>query len=196
MARFSRNPNMDVSRLFATKKAGGIVQFATDAQAEAGTRTDRAIGCDTLAAELSRRAELPGAVQYATVTVSSAELLALRATPKTLVAAQGAGKAIQLLSAQLFLDYNSAGYTESSDNMAIRYTDGSGVIVSQAIEATGFIDQTADTLTVALPKIDAIAAATGALNKALVLHNTGDGEYESGDSPLIVKIAYIVHNFA
>lgn len=187
---------MDVSRLFATKKAGGIVQFATDAQAEAGTRTDRAIGCDTLAAELERRAELPGAVQYATVTVSSAELLALRAAPKTLVAAQGANTAIQFLSAQLFLDYNSAGYTESSDNMAIRYTNGSGVIVSQAIEATGFIDQTADTLTVALPKIDAIAAATGALNKALVLHNTGDGEYADGNSPLIIKIAYIVHSFA
>ena len=67
-------------------------------------------------------------------------------------------------------------------------------LASQAIECTGFIDQTADTMTNALAKIDAIAAKTACENKALVLHNTGDGEFGgSGGSALRVKVAYRVH---
>ena len=133
-------------------------------------------------------------IQTATITVESSELLNLRATPKTLVAAPGAGKFIQFLGAQLILDYNSTAYTESSDNMVIRYTDDSGVIVSETIESTGFIDQTADTITNAVPKADAIVAAAGAVNQALVLHNTGDGEFAAGDSPVYVIITYKVLN--
>lgn len=129
----------------------------------------------------------------AEVTITSAEILALRATPKTLVAAPGAGLLTEFVSMQLILDYNSAAYTETSDNLAVKFNNGSGVQVSQAIEATGFIDQTADTVTNALPKIDAIAAAANAVNKALVLHNTGDGEYASGNSPIRAKVVFRLH---
>jgi hypothetical protein len=85
--------------------------------------------------------------------------------------------------------------TESADNLAVKYTDGSGVQVSQDIEATGFIDAAADTATCAQPKIDAIAAKAGCENKALVLHNTGDGEYggnAGADTVLRVKVNYRV----
>lgn len=137
-----------------------------------------------------------GADRYAQVTLTNAQIKALRATPVTLVAAPGAGKYLEFVSAQLFLDYGSNALTETADNLAVRYTDGSGTIVSQAIEATGFIDQTADTATNALPKIDAIAAKTACENKALVLHNTGDGEYggnAGADTVMRVKIVYRVH---
>lgn len=133
-------------------------------------------------------------VRIDTVTVTTAQLLALRATPATLVAAPGAGLYLEFLGASLILDYNSIAYTESTDNMAIRFTNTTAAIVSQAIESTGFIDQTVDTITSALPKIDAIVAASVAVNAPLVLHNTGDGEFASGNSPLIVKIAYRVHS--
>jgi hypothetical protein len=135
-------------------------------------------------------------IAVATVTLTNAEIKALRATPKTLVAAPGAGKVIELVSAQLKLSGGTNALTESADNMAIRYTDGSGAIVSQAIEATGFIDQTAATLTNALPKIDAIVAYASGANKALVLHNTGDGEWggnAAADVTMTVDIAYRVH---
>jgi len=136
-----------------------------------------------------------GIDQTISVAVSNAELSALRATPKTLVAAPGTGKYLEFVSAVLFLDYGTVGFTESADNMAIRYTDGSGTIVSQAIECTGFIDQTADTSTNALPKVDAISAKSACENKALVLHNTGDGEWgNSGDSVMRVKITYRIHS--
>jgi len=134
--------------------------------------------------------------RYAEVSLTNAEIKALRATPKTLVAAPGAGKYLEFAGAVLFLDYGSNALTESADNLAVRYTDGSGTIVSQAIEATGFIDQTADTATNALPKIDAIAAKSACENKALVLHNTGDGEYAgnaAADTVMRVKVAYRVH---
>jgi hypothetical protein len=100
---------------------------------------------------------------------------------------------LQLISGALILDYNSVGYTETTDNLAVRFNNTTGVIVSQAIEATGFIDQTADTMTTFLPKIDAIAAKAACENLPLLLHNTGDGEYAAGNSPLRAKIAYQIH---
>lgn len=137
-----------------------------------------------------------GAIRYAQVTITNAEIKALRATPKTLVAAPGAGKVLEFLGGVLFHDYGTNALTESTDNMAVRYTDGSGAIVSQAIEAGGFVDATADTMTCIQPKIDAIAAKTGCENQALVLHNTGDGEFggnAAADTVWRAKIAYRVH---
>lgn len=133
-------------------------------------------------------------VLYATVTVSNAELLDLKDTPKTLVAAPGAGKILEFLSAMVILDYTAPGFTETADNMVIRYTGTTGAIVSETIETTGFIDQTADTITNAIAKADAIVAAASGVNQVLVLHNTGGDEFGgAGGSTLIVKIAYRVH---
>lgn len=135
-------------------------------------------------------------LKVVTVSVTNAQIKALRAAPKSLVAAPGATKWLEFLSAWLVLDYGSDVLTESADNMAVRYTNGSGAIVSQTIEATGFIDQAADTYTNALPKADAIVAAASALNQALVLHNVGDGEYggnATADTLMKVRIAYLEH---
>lgn len=133
-------------------------------------------------------------IRYATGTITNAEMLALRASPKTLVAAPGAGKVLELISLALFFDYTAA-YTETADNMAVKYDSGTGTAASQTIEATGFVDATADILTNALPKIDVLAAKSACENKALVLHNTGDGEYGGGNASNVVrfKVAYRVH---
>jgi hypothetical protein len=133
-----------------------------------------------------------GAVQYAEVSLSSADILALRATPKTLVAAPAAGKILCFHRAVLLLDATATAYVESAANLAIKYTDGSGVAVCETIEATGFIDQTADTMTAARPKLDPIVAKTGCEAKALVLHNTGAGEYTTGTGTMRVKVWFSV----
>ena len=136
-------------------------------------------------------------IKYVTVNLTNANIKALRATPKELVAAPGANKIVEFVSAVFFLDYGSNVLTESADNLAVRYENTTGAIASQAIETTGFIDQAADILTNALPKIDAIVAAANGLNKALVLHNTGDGEFAGnagGDTTMKVKVAYRVHD--
>lgn len=125
------------------------------------------------------------------VTVSSAELLALATTPKELVAAPGAGFMLQFFGAELILDYNSVAYTESGDNMGIKYTDAAGVQVSNTIESTGFIDQTADTVTNAIQGSDLIVAAASAENQALVLDNLGSN-FAAGNSPMYVNVTYKV----
>jgi len=132
-----------------------------------------------------------GLIQTVTVTVSTGELLALATTPKELVAAPGADKVVQFLGAQLVLNYAGVAYTESGDNMAIKYENASGVAVSDTIECTGFIDATADTLTNAVPVKDAIVAASGCVNKALVLDNIGSN-FAAGTSPVDVVVAYKV----
>ncbi len=135
----------------------------------------------------------PTVIQVVEVAITNAQLKALRASPKTLVAAPGAGYYLEFVGATLFLDYGTNGLTESDDNLVIRYTDGSGVAVSDVIEMTGFIDQTADTATRAVPIKDAIVAKTGCDNKALVLHNNGDGEFggnAAADTVLRVKCSW------
>lgn len=130
------------------------------------------------------------------VSLTNAEIKALRATPKTLVAAPGAGKVLEFVSAVLLLDYGGTNvFTETADNLVVRFNNTTGVIVSETIETTGFIDQSADTLTTALAKIDAIASKAGSENLALVLHNSGDGEIAgnaANDNTLRVKVAYRV----
>lgn len=143
--------------------------------------------------------DISGEVQTATVAITAAEVKALRATPITLVAAPGANKVIELISCKLKLDYGSEVFTETADNLAIKYTDGSGVAVSDTIESTGFIDQSADTMTSAVPVKDAIVTVAGSANKPLVLHNTGDGEIAgnaSNDSVLDVYVLYRVIDIA
>ena len=139
----------------------------------------------------------PTILKYATVTLTNAEIKALRATPKTLVSAQGANKGIEFVSAVLKLVAGANVLTETADNMAIKYTDGSGAAVSQTIESTGFIDAAVNTVTNALPKIDAIVALSDSANKAIVLHNTGDAEFggnAAADATMVVKVAYRVHD--
>jgi len=127
------------------------------------------------------------------ITISSVQVLALRATPKVLVTAQGAGRLIQLLPSVLEINPGTVAYTETADNLAVKYTDGSGVAVSQTIEMTSFITRTARGFTSIQPLVDGIVADSGALNQALVLHNTGDGEFGGGgNGTLTVWLAYRV----
>jgi hypothetical protein len=127
------------------------------------------------------------------VTISSAELLALHTTPKTLVAAPGANKALVFEHAEFFLDYNSAAYAgiAAGDDLNIRYTDGSGVIAG-TLETTGFLDQTADkyALVRALTSSSLILPVNAALVGSLA------GAVITGNSPLGVRVHYSVIDFS
>jgi predicted RecA/RadA family phage recombinase len=161
---------------------------------------DAANPSSTVRARLSSGYSAPldaSILRYATVAVSNAEIKALRATPKTLVAAPGANKFIEFVSAVLVNSGGANALTESTANLAVKLNNGSGVAVSQTVESTGFIDQTAKTITNALPVIDAIVASASGANKALVLHNIGAGEIAgnaAADVTLAVNVAYRVHS--
>lgn len=135
-----------------------------------------------------------GAIQYAEVSIGDTALKAIRATPVELVPAPGAGKVLEFLSGIMLFDYTAA-YTETDDNLVVRYENTTGVIVSETIEATGFVDATADTFTAIIAKIDPITAKTGCENKALVMHNSGNGELGGGNAAnaMRVKVSYRIH---
>lgn len=128
----------------------------------------------------------------AQVTVSSAEILALNATPKTLVAAPGAGRILILEGVVLFYDYNSAAYAgiASGEDLSVKYTDGSGTAVG-GCEATGFLDQTADAVRYIRPytATSGVSDLTPVANAALVLHML-TGEITTGNSPLYARVFY------
>lgn len=98
-----------------------------------------------------------GAGQFSKITLTNAEIKAMRATPKSLVSAPGAGKLIVVHQLYLHLDAGTNVLTESADNMVVQYGDGQDI--SGAIEATGFIDASADTWISVLPTAQAASAA-------------------------------------
>lgn len=132
-------------------------------------------------------------LQHADVTITSAQLLALNATPQTLVAAPGSGKALVFGGAVAFLDYNSAAYAvDAADNLQIRYTDGSGQLVA-VCETDGFLTLTADAARYIQPLVGSttISDITPVANAALVAF-MASSEVITGDSPLKLRVYYRV----
>jgi hypothetical protein len=135
-----------------------------------------------------------GQILTQTTILTNAQILALRATPITVVTAPGANRKIVLVGAILRLNNAAGAYTETADNLALRYVDAAGVIASEAIETTGWVDGTTSPDTNALPKADTIATAAESINQVLVLHNTGGDELGGGNAAntLTVTVYYIV----
>jgi hypothetical protein len=133
--------------------------------------------------------DLTGVVQVAAVSITIAQMKTARATPVTLVAAPGAGYVLEFLGATFIYDY-AAAYTESADNLEIRFTNGSGAIASTTLETTGLLDATSDQIRTWKPIATDITSVADA---ALVLFNNGDGEFGGTGSPVRMKVAYRVH---
>lgn len=132
---------------------------------------------------------------YATdVVMTSAEAKVIfSGAAKTLVAAPGAGLFLEFCGALLMHDYLTAVYTEVGVTWVAKYTDGAGVAVSQAIDATGFVTAAVDTYTNALPKIDAIVAAAASINQALVLDGEAADIGGTGAGVFRIRTFYRVH---
>ncbi len=129
------------------------------------------------------------------VTITTAQVLALNATPIQLVPAPGVGNALIFEGAIVMLDYATTAYDgiAAGEDLAIKYTDGSGLEVGRS-ETTGFLDQAADEKRWIYPQQAAPAAVSDiepVENAAFVLHLL-TAEIATGDSPLHVKIYYRV----
>lgn len=127
---------------------------------------------------------------FVEVVVSSAELLALRAAPKTLVAAPGAGKVLEFVSMLAIAD-NGTAYVVGTNDFVVRYKDGSGDIISQILDTAGLLDQTTDIMTQVMPlATDSKTPKADCENQPLVLHNSGGSELTTGTGVLRCKVAY------
>lgn len=129
-------------------------------------------------------------LRYADVQLTNAQILALRATPITLVGAPGANRAILVHAVYFVLDAAAGAYTETADNLAVEYASGADVLT---IETTGLVDQAAVSLGRAAPAV-ALTVPAVVANSAVRLFNSGDGEFGGGNAAntLSVRTYYSV----
>jgi len=128
-------------------------------------------------------------IRYKRVEISSAEILLLYSTPKTLVAAPGAGKVIEFLSAVLFLNHGGTDYADGG-NLVIQ-TATSNTAVSDVIANTELINEDEDTYEV----LQALSDNTSLdVNEGLELTNAS-AVHTTGNGTLVVDIAYRIHDF-
>lgn len=130
-------------------------------------------------------------IRRAYVQITSAELLALNATPQEIVAAPGAGKALIFEGALIQKPAGTAyAGVAAGEDLSVKYTNASGLEVAQC-ETTGFLDQTTDEIRFARAHTAAsgVSDITPVANAALVLHLLV-GEITTGDSPLNLEVMY------
>lgn len=125
-------------------------------------------------------------LQEASLTIASADVLQLNSTPLTIVASQGAGTAIEVISASVDIDFNTTPY---ATNTFIQ------LIVSGATTAqygAGILNATVAT-TKKLAEISTTSATTTQLitNSSLQV-STLTGDPTAGDSDITVYVIYRV----
>ena len=121
--------------------------------------------------------------------ITTAQVLALNATPIEVVAAPGAGLINIPTQIHLFLDYNSAAYAgvAGGEDLTLNYTGGAQMI---AIEATGFIDASADDHAYGNVAAGVVGESkTPVVNAAMTLGFLV-GEVTTGNSPLDVEVFF------
>lgn len=136
-------------------------------------------------------------IQYKTVSLTSAQVKALRATPQEIIPAPtGGDHIIEVIACKLILDYHNVNaFTESDDNLVLAYNNGqANCWIGHWFEMTNFIDQSADMMANwsrgTCPEPRTICSI---INKNVVLMNIGDGEIAgnaANDNRLNIYIAY------
>jgi hypothetical protein len=136
------------------------------------------------------------AIYTVTTTVSSAELLALFTTAKTIVAGGGANTTIVPLACEIHYIYSTTVYTiNGSTNLQLKYVDKNGVACSGTLATTGFIDQAADMYAQLICPSGAFAStamtAAQCVNAAIAL-TCANANPTLGVGTLRVKLVYIL----
>lgn len=130
----------------------------------------------------------PMVLKYVDVTITSAQLLALNATPQTVLAAPGAAKAIIPVGV---IAYKAAGTAyagiASGEDLSFKYTNSSGAEIAQ-METTGFLDQTTAQTRFAYPNTVNVTPVANAAIVVMLL----TGEITTGDSDLKLRFFYRV----
>lgn len=131
-----------------------------------------------------------GMVYEKLITLTAVQILLLYSAPVELVAAPGAGKVIEFLSAALFLDYSGTAFAAGGD-LKIQTITGN-VVVSDVSPASEFMNLSADAYEI----IQALSDSTSvAVNDGLEITNA-TAVHTGGDTSTVkVSIMYRIHDF-
>ena len=132
-------------------------------------------------------------LRFNRVAITSAQILALNATPITLVAAPGTGKYLEFMGLTMILKSTATAYAAvATKNLAVKYTNGAGVTVSTQVASTGFMDQVVDVITTLKDiSTDVVIAANAALVMQMLT-----GEITTGTGTLVIDVMYRIHETA
>lgn len=133
-------------------------------------------------------------IQKVKVNILSAAIKTLRATPVTIVAAQGAGKIIEIIGGSAQLLYGGTNAFTGAQNLSLKPKDGTGTALAN-LTGTGWLDQTASEHQEFAFPAGAINPKANMDNQPIVLHNTGAAEITgnaAGDNTMDVEFLYRV----
>ena len=122
-------------------------------------------------------------VRKATVTLSSADMLALDSTPFEVVAAPGAGK---YLAVHLVTGYYAYGTTvyDYADGVALCYTDISNTLIA---DLTDPLTVATSDVVINKPPSDTTGTASSVVNRPIAMSGTAA---TTGDGPLTITVWY------
>lgn len=144
-------------------------------------------GDSTPGAEI--RALLTQVTNYASgnvyeATLTPAQVLALSATPITVLPAPGANKAYLVERVEVFKAAGTAyAGIATTEDLTLKYTNGSGTVLA-TVETTGFLDQA----TAQTRSVRGVATDITPVANAPVVAHIPTGEITTGNSPLKLRI--------
>jgi len=197
-AKVSASAGIAFSKLAALTSANILVGSAANVATSTAVTGDVTIsnaGVTAIgAAKVLSSMLAPSTIQYATRDLSAAQVLALRATPLEVVPAV-AGSIPEFISAELIYDFGGTAYTITAggDDLQFRFNNGTGDLVSEVVETTGFLDQGADTVQVVGKASALISTGANANGASIVIHNIGANELTLGNGLLRIKVAFRYH---
>ena len=125
-------------------------------------------------------------------TLSNAQLLALRATPISVITAPGVGRTIIPLMVSLFYDFAGADFvqTNNADHLALRYSGGVEICeIGSEAQCTAFLESVgADASLVWQPTLGWVPTA----NEAVQFDNNGAAEYTNAGGTGVIDY-YIIY---
>jgi len=130
-----------------------------------------------------------GDIKIADKIITTGQVLALNATPITVLAAVGSGIYPVFLGAYVLLDYNSAAYADDAGEDLVFTQLSAGAEVSHTVDG-GEFDGTADACVWVGPKAAEASATTTLVDNGGFEVTIKAGEWVTGDSPLKIRLYY------
>lgn len=128
-----------------------------------------------------------------TVTLTATQLLALKTTPVQIIAAPGAGLAIDVLSISLKYKFVTTAYTLNSGTFKLFYGPVANAHALCADQSASFLTAAANRNIIGIPALVAATDTdTNNVNVAINAGNDGTNNYTLGDATVDVVVLYSI----